>query len=113
MDELDKVCKDLYDKKIWLKVWVFKNAQLKRKKNKDAILHALRACLIKGQFQHGPWAYAEKIMQIENGNYNEREYREAVKKEFPKEKREVIVNSNPFEERIAELRRQADVLRGV
>ena len=110
MTEIDTVCKQLYDSKIFPKVYAFKNTQLKRKKNKDAILHALKACFVKQRFQTSPWSYAEKIMQIENGNYNEREYREAVEKMFPKKKRERVVEDNGFEQRIAELRRQKEML---
>ena len=112
MTEIDRVCKQLYDLKIFPKVYAFKNTQLKRRKNKDAILHALKACFVKRRFQRGAWAYAEKIMQVENGNYNEAEYRSAVEREFPKEKRE-HVETDGFEQRIAELRKQARMLQGV
>ena len=110
--EIDEICKALYDQKIFPKVYAFKNTQLKRHKNPDAILHALRACSVKKNFQRGAWAYAEKIMQVENGNYNEAEYRSAVEREFPKEKRE-HVETDGFEQRIAELRKQARMLQGV
>ena len=46
---------------------------LKDAKNHNALLHALtqvQRMPIKG----GAWAYCTKIMQIENGNYNEADY---------------------------------------
>ena len=111
--EIDEICKALYDQKIFPKVYAFKNTQLKRHKNPDAILHALRACSVKKNFQRGAWAYCEKIMQIENGNYNEREFRSVQAKMYPKEKKEPVVKGDGREQRIAELRKQAEMLRGM
>ena len=75
---IDEICKELYDQKIFPKVHVFKNAMLKKNKNKRAILHTLSRCLLKREFKEGPYAYCVKIITIEDGNYNESEYHKAA-----------------------------------
>lgn len=72
--DLDKICEVLYNEKIFPKVHAFKNQMLKQGKNERAILHTLSRCYIKKTFKDGPWAYCVKIIQIENGNFNERDY---------------------------------------
>ena len=77
-DDIDMVCKKLYDDKIFPKVHAYKNTQLKKTKNARAVLHVLSRCYLKKTFDNGPWAYCEKIMQVENGNYNESDYTKAA-----------------------------------
>ena len=56
---------------------------LKQGKNERAILHTLTRCYLKHQTQpftkkDSPWAYCIKIIQVENGNFNERDYLKAT-----------------------------------
>ena len=72
--DLEMVCGKLYEEGIFPKVHAYKNSQLKKTKNVRAVLHVLSRCYLKKKFEKGPWAYCEKIMQVENGNYNESDY---------------------------------------
>lgn len=77
---LNLICKELYETKIFPKAIAFKNTMLKKKKSERAILHVLVRAYLKKTFdESGPWAYCEKIIQIENGNFNEREYLKSKK----------------------------------
>jgi len=69
--DTEKVCEELYNKKIFLKVHAFKNKMLKADKNPRAILHVLCRCLIKKP--DTPWAYCQKIIGIEDGNFTEKD----------------------------------------
>ncbi len=71
---LDDICKELYDRKIFSKAHAFKNSMVKKGKNKRAILHALSRCLLKENFEKDPYAYCVQVMNIENGNFNERDF---------------------------------------
>ena len=71
--EIDKICDELFDKKIFAKVHSWKDKMTKDGQNKKAILHTLNQCLKKRKFKTTPWAYCTKIIQVENGNYNEAE----------------------------------------
>ncbi len=75
---IEEVCKELYDQGIFMKVYAFKNSMLKKNKSKRAILHTLSRCLIKRKFKEDPYAYCTKIINIEDGNYNESEYHKAA-----------------------------------
>jgi len=70
--DLKTVAEMLYNEKIFEKVNTFINTQLKNKKNQRAILHSLSRCYMAKPKE--PWAYCEQIMQVENGNYNERDH---------------------------------------
>lgn len=74
---LEDMCSELLVKKIFPKVYAFKNKMLKQGKNPRAILHTLSRCYIKGQATgfdgKTPWAYCQKIIMDEDGNYNERD----------------------------------------
>jgi len=72
--DLKIVCDELYKTKVFPKAHAFANAQIKKKKNRRAILHTLTKCLLKRDFEGNPWSYCEKIIQVENGNYNEADY---------------------------------------
>ena len=79
-EEIEKLSKKLYDEKILLKVHAFVNKMFKENKNERAVLHSLTRCYAKSRYKNdfkkdgGPWAYCTKIIQVENGNYNEAEY---------------------------------------
>ncbi len=77
--DLDKICQELYDKKIFTKVHAFRNTMLKSRKNERAILHALSRCYLKNTLKpfkndSEAWAYCIKIIQAEDGNYNEKDH---------------------------------------
>lgn len=82
--EIQEIGKELYDKKTFPGVFAFINKMLKEQKSERAILHTLTRCCAKaihnGGFKKdgGPWAYCMKIIQVENGNYNELEYRKTT-----------------------------------
>ena len=69
LEELETICDDLYEKKIFPKVHAWKNKMLKEKINPRALCHCLIRCGIKKPDE--PWAYCNKIIKVENGNYNE------------------------------------------
>jgi hypothetical protein len=74
IEEIDKVSKELYDKKIFPEVYAFKNKMLKEQKNTRSILHTLVRVYIKGDFKEGAWAYSLKTIEKESQNYNARDY---------------------------------------
>lgn len=76
--DIDRVSKELYDRKIFKDVYKFKNKMLKDGMDARALLHTLMRCYMKSSFdERGPWAYCLKIMKIESGNFREREYRKS------------------------------------
>ncbi len=82
--EIKKIGKELYDNKIFPEVFAFINKMLKEQKSERAILHSLTRCYTKAMNKNGfdkdggPWAYCTRIMQIENGNFNEAEYKKST-----------------------------------
>jgi hypothetical protein len=72
--DIDAICKEIYDQKIFPDVYKWKNQMLKKNRNERAVLHTLMRCLVKRKFESGPWAYCTKIIQVENGNFNERDF---------------------------------------
>lgn len=72
-DELiPNTCKDLYERDVFPMAHAFANKCLKYKANARAILHTLvRVSIAKPQ---KPWAYAVKIMSVEDQNFNERDF---------------------------------------
>jgi len=75
---LDKICDELYEREIFPKAHAWKNKMIKEKRNHRAVLHILMKCLIKRNFEGGdPWGWCTKIIQIEDGNFSEREYRKS------------------------------------
>ena len=78
--DLNKICDELYEAKIFPEVHAFKNTMLKKGKNERSVLHTLSRCYLKKTFDKdgGPWAYCIKIINIEDGNYNERDYLKTV-----------------------------------
>lgn len=77
-NELETVCEEIYQAGYFKKVHAFVNMMRKQKKNDRAILHTLTRCYLKGQIKkfngNEAWAYCTKIIQVENGNFNEREH---------------------------------------
>jgi len=74
MEQVGKICDQLYQEKIFPEVNAFKNKMLKKKKNPRAILHTLCRAYVKREFEEGPWAYCQKIIEIESAKYNARDY---------------------------------------
>jgi hypothetical protein len=72
LQNIEKVSKEIYDKKIWLDVHAFKNKMIKKNCNNKTILHALTRVLISCPKE--PWAYCQTIMTKEDGNFNARDY---------------------------------------
>ncbi len=71
---VEKVCFQLYKLKIFPEVNSFKNKMIKEKKNPRSILHTLCRAYIRREFDEGPWAYCQKIIEIEDKKYNARDY---------------------------------------
>lgn len=73
---LKDICEHLYKEYGFKKVHAFRNKALKEKKNKRAILHALTRCKIKMDIEglKEPWGFCNKIIQVENGNFNESDH---------------------------------------
>lgn len=94
-DELKKKAEYLYNQNIFPKVHSFINTQIKRKQNELAIGHCLDRCYYKhknGGFKNNdPWAYCQKIMSVESGNYNERSHVAEAQRQ-KKELQELIDN---------------------
>ena len=76
--DTDIVCQKLVEAGIFPKAYAFRNAMMKKNKNERAILHALARCYLKKTFKEGPWQYCVKIIQVEDGNYNERDYQKTT-----------------------------------
>ena len=73
---IQQVCARLYEEKIFPEVHAFKNKAIKTKKNGRGVLHVLTRCYIARP--EDPWGYCQKIIAVEDGNYNERDYRKTT-----------------------------------
>jgi hypothetical protein len=69
------ICRALKADGIFSNVKSFVTQHVNQGKSKRAIQHALQKTYLKRKFEKGPWSYAEKILKVENGNYNELENR--------------------------------------
>lgn len=69
---IGETCKDLYECGVFPKSNAFANKCLKYKSNARAILHTL--VRISTAKPNKPWAYAVKIMAVEDANFNERDF---------------------------------------
>lgn len=78
-DEEIMVCKLLYERKIFPKVYQFVGWAVKKKINRDALLHTLRYCLSKRP--ENCWAYCSGTLKIVNGNFNEKEFQKKAKRD--------------------------------
>lgn len=76
---IKEIGKRLYEEKIFPKIHSFINTMKKQKKNRKAILHTISRCYLKKP--EDPWAYCEKIIQKEDGDYNAKDYQKAHKKD--------------------------------
>ena len=74
LNQIENVCAQLYKNKIFPEVNAFKNKVLKQKKNLRSILHTFCRAYLKREFKEGPWAYCQKIIEIESAKYNARDY---------------------------------------
>ncbi|GAF68530.1 unnamed protein product, partial [marine sediment metagenome] len=73
--DINKACERLYKGEIFPKVHAFKNKMLKKGQNERAILHTLSRCyLARNKLNGDAWGYCMRIMQVENGNYNESDH---------------------------------------
>jgi uncharacterized protein YdaU (DUF1376 family) len=72
-ESIEDICKQLYERKIFPEVFAFKNKMAGDKKSKRALLHTLGRCYLTKPKE--PWAYCQQIIKVENGNFNEQEYR--------------------------------------
>ena len=71
-----QVCTRLYEEKIFPEVYAFKEKAINGRKNGRGVLHVLTRCyLVRPE---NPWGYCAKIITIEDGNYNERDYRKTA-----------------------------------
>jgi hypothetical protein len=71
--KLESICTELVTKNIFTKAHMWKNKMINSGKNEGAIFHTLNRCLITKTFKTTPWAFCDKVISIENGNYNEAE----------------------------------------
>jgi hypothetical protein len=69
---IQQVCTRLYEEKIFPEVHAFKNKAIKKKSNGRGVLHVLTRCYIAKP--KDPWGYCQKIIAVEDGNYNARDY---------------------------------------
>jgi len=82
LKKINDLAETLYQQKRFPKVHAFKNKILKDKQNANALYHALTRLQIATKIQaESAWAYCAKIMQVENGNYNEQEFQQRVEKQ--------------------------------
>jgi len=73
--DINSICKQLVDENIFAKAYTFKGKMFKEGKNPRAILHALSRCYLAKP--SNAFAYCAKIMGVEEGNYNERDYQKS------------------------------------
>lgn len=74
---IQQVCTRLYEEKIFPEVHAFKNKAIKGKKNGRGVLHVLTRCYIAKP--KDPWGYCQKIISVEDGNYNARDYEKTAR----------------------------------
>jgi len=75
--DLQAASKEIYDKNIFPKVNAWVNTMRKSGKNDRAILHTLLRCIMKPP-KESCWAYCTKIINIEDGNFNERDHQKTA-----------------------------------
>jgi hypothetical protein len=78
-EEEQRVVEALYQR--WGQVYKFVGWAVKRKINRDALLHALRACLAKRIPPGDCWAYCAGTLKITNGNHHEKDHVKNVKED--------------------------------
>jgi hypothetical protein len=70
---IDILAYKIHKQKIFEQVYAFKGMHIKRNKNDRAVLHSLIAIYSAKKKPDNPWKYCQKIMSLENLNYNERD----------------------------------------
>ena len=70
---IDQMSDKLYYEKVWVEAPKYKNTMLKRAKNPRAVLYTLIQIYKKKPKQ--PWGYCQQILKVEDGNYNEQDFR--------------------------------------
>jgi hypothetical protein len=79
LTQIEKICEQLYQEKIFPEVNAFKNKMLKDKKNHRSILHTLCRAYMKRTFDNeGPWGYCLNTIKNESQSYNARDYQKAT-----------------------------------
>lgn len=68
---INEIAKQLYEREIFPKAQAFVNKSIKEKRNLRAILHTLSRCMLSKP--EDPWAFCMKIIQVEDGNFNEQD----------------------------------------
>lgn len=74
-DQISAKAEFIYNSHLWDKVHIFTNSAIKYGCNMDALLYTLEQ-FIESSRKHvitDQWGYCKRIMQIQNGNFNERE----------------------------------------
>jgi hypothetical protein len=79
LKKIETACESLYQSGQFPKVHAFKNKMKKQGVNKNALFHTLSQIQKSKVRGDQCWAYGMKIIQIEDGNFNEREYLERLK----------------------------------
>ncbi len=79
--DLNELCEKLYNEDIFKKAHAFKNTMLKNGTNERALYHAFTRCYIKRKFKNDKdaWGYCTNILKVEDGNYNESDFRKDQK----------------------------------
>ena len=82
LKKIDKLAEELYEHGRFPKVHAFKNKMLKLNKNAYALCHTLeRLSVAKNINPESAWAYCAKIMGVEDGNYNEQDFRKRAEQQ--------------------------------
>lgn len=81
--DIKMMAEKIYQEGIFKKIHAFANKAAKFSKNERAILHTLNRCYIRGRRKpfkddKEAWAYCQKVIGIENGNYNERDHQKTT-----------------------------------
>jgi len=75
-EHIRQVCARLYEEKIFPEVHAFKNKMMKGKRYGRVILHVLTRCYLARP--EDPWGYCQTVISVEDGSYNERDYRKTA-----------------------------------
>ena len=82
LKKIDGLAEELYEHGRFPKVHAFKNKALKLNKNAYALCHTLeRLSVAKNINPESAWAYCAKILGVENGNYNEEDFRKRAEQQ--------------------------------
>jgi hypothetical protein len=76
IEDINEVCRQLVSSAIYPEAVNYVMAKRNERVNNRALLHALCRLSVKGKVEH-PKSFLDKIISIENGNYNELEHRKS------------------------------------